>query len=370
MSEIFAKTPWQAGAEDVQRTNVQNYERKEEKVTRDLDNATKVLGIADKRIRLETLREEMQLDIGQKRAAIDLAKAQTESAVISNQQTEELFTYKKIQEQAAADKAEIEAKNKQLEIDAEIRLKASQAYENENIKSSDEGIDKQTRIANRMATKEYAADIEKGRTQSIQAAEIIRAIEDPNVWTGKGAEIVTNVAGWLEFLNIPTFGFDLDSNQSASKTFQMMTLRLIESSPRGYTNEDREFAADTYGNRTDSQEAIKHNMHMIRSGVELDILRKEYIGLRATTEPDGIPFVKAAAQFDKYVGPNFAYTGVGSNNMPIMFDQFVKQAQQRGVTSLDSIMNGWNYNYSINSPKNRERREKLKLQTAKRGRNG
>ena len=321
-----------------------------------------VLDVADKRLRLQDLQNEVQINPRKRKAELrraiaDAKKAEEEAAV-----TEATFAAKVMQEESKqktehfkALEQEVIAGKKEELIDSEIGRNdrsPGSGGSNGQMKVNQWGLDYMTAQANYRATNGWHEQVLAQQEKLRNAQNIIADTLNPDISYGKGSRWITAVAAWADWAMPGSQFEDIAKEQSADKTMMQMNLALIESSPKGYTDEDRNYMDKRHGNRTDSREAINHTMHMVASAALLQTLQKQYILERTHL----MPIAVATKQFDALVGPgtDFAYTGVTSKGQPVTFDYYYETKKRQGKTDAE-IFTMWNNNLSIKNPTNRKR---------------
>jgi len=337
---IFAKTPWAAGNERVENTKLKNYTIQEDYKDRQLDRAGAALSIADKRIRLENLRDDLELTTGQKRANIELTKAQTEGAVISANQNKELFQYKKIKAQAEAEDAETIAEMRRADIQSQI--------DERNYKAADEasisllGPDatpeqkaalfrslpesSQSTIMKRSATLTTKLYEEAQMANRVaQQADIALSLYQQGVQTGKARPFFDMLGGitsdlpGLSFLTSDWYKDEkLPKQQQMDLAMKEILAMQIKTSPK-ISDKDLAVMQAAEGNMGNTQKANAMRMDYHVANSEL-IQEKQRMYDEALAS--GLPYEIAESRFEDKYGRNFRVMRVMPGGEWQTFKQF------------------------------------------------
>lgn len=418
---IFAKTPWAAGNERVESTKLQNYTLQEEYKDKQLDRASKALSIADQRIRLETLRESMALDIGQKKANVDLLKAQAEHAEINKSQDEESWEWQLSKIESEAKTAESaanyandinEATLAKERAERKAALAEMEAFNRENkgsgavpprspdrLPTFEEGWSTLVNTTTTTGGQTNLVKQKNKRADRINSEREIRAMRASvhsalreNLLSGKVVPgslegIQTSIKGMMHSL-IPGADFsdmiDDWTGLAAAKNYDKLTNDItglmLRLQGRSFTDSDRDFTQFLQVKNTDSKKTALQRMDFFNAHDHVQEFIQETYDLAANGSGQEDP-----AEVDEFVR---LHVLGGKDSIPIMgaemdlsepdgigtrtFEDFVKEQEAikarttRGNGSLSIkdrryLIYKWNKKYAFSQ----DRYEKLKLEVAK-----
>ena len=373
--EQFAKSPWRLANEALDKTNAENYNRQEIYKDKQISRASQTLGIAEQRLRLADLHAEIVNNVGKRKADLDIANETLIGTRISNNIKKETEKAQIDTVNFAAESARITSENREAMEAAQISLvnaqAANQSRQNQDSNKMVMGsagvmipaLSAQAQNENKKHALENYPKMQVASEMEKQIDVILGMANDPGQKFGKGSKLITDVLAIGAKFGVPTAGLeDIAASQGLDMAIAGLTQRLIQQLGKGFTDYDSRFTQDTFGDRSRQPEALRWNMHLLKTASVVEQIKGQFVAERALATEYGIPHAIAQQQVNKFFGPASYYsaTGLNADGSPITFDAYYTNAMQKG-NSLEEVMNTWNYHMSIKHPAQQRRHiEKMK----------